>query len=218
MRRSLARDTLYYAAASPARVKAPRAAKLPQMTLPLGATSGGIKVFWGFSLGSTSEWGHPRKPQNDPQSTHRMEMKWKQILAPLPTAHGRDRLGMALACTLLHLGDSRLPLGEEVCRHEGARVPADQYMMADANLRTRVRRLTASGKLPRERPLLRRVERDFRRMGHQFSSEPCLICGECMGGTRTAPSESRPVGVRTTAVRCEVAVASAPAAFRVRVL
>src|SRR5215813_4166876 len=104
MRRSLARDTLYYAAASPARVKAPRAAKLPQMTLPLGATSGGIKVFWGFSLGSTSEWGHPRKPQNDPQSTHRMEMKWKQILAPLPTAHGRDRLGMALACTLLHFG------------------------------------------------------------------------------------------------------------------
>ena len=45
-------------------------------------------------------------------------------------------------------------------------------------LLTKVRRLIASGKLPPEQPLLRRVEGGFRRMSHQFPSEPCLICGK----------------------------------------
>ena len=40
IRRSLARDTLYYAAASPARVKVPRSGSLQRMTFPLGATTG----------------------------------------------------------------------------------------------------------------------------------------------------------------------------------
>jgi len=50
--------------------------------------------------------------------------------------------------------------------------------MAEAGLRARIRKLTASGKLPHERPLLRRAKGGFRRMSHQFPSEPCLVDGK----------------------------------------
>jgi len=50
--------------------------------------------------------------------------------------------------------------------------------MAEAGLRARIRKLTASGKLPHERPLLRRAKGGFRRMSNQFPSEPCLVDGK----------------------------------------